>query len=198
MCTPLHRHTQSAGGDCCGMLLGCCPRGRNAKNLFNLIHLREVIAGLDSGIFVFKMYCYFKNWLNTLSWRKLYCLSNLHLWASTCQPVCAQIRQPHTSFFEQQQMTMGNWTGRTCRLFAWLKDIHESLIQQDKLGETAIVEIFFFPATETDVELNSDHLCVWNQSESSIQKVIQLLWSSVRAGGQSETSYLKNCQCLIS
>lgn len=54
----MHRHTQSAlpaaGGDCCGMLVGWGPQGRNAKNLFNLIHLREVIAGLDSGIFVSK------------------------------------------------------------------------------------------------------------------------------------------------
>lgn len=36
------------------MLVGWGPKGRNAKNLFNLIHLREVIAGLDSGIFVSK------------------------------------------------------------------------------------------------------------------------------------------------
>lgn len=38
------------------MLVGWGPYGRNAKNLFNLIHLTEVIASLDSGIFVFEMY----------------------------------------------------------------------------------------------------------------------------------------------
>lgn len=110
---------------------------------------------------------------------------------------CAQMRQPHISFFEQQQMTMGSWTGRICKLFAMLNDIHESLIE-DKLGEIAIDEIFFFPATVTNVELNFGHLCVWNQSKSPMQKFVQLLWSSVRAEGRSETSYLKNCHSALS
>lgn len=134
MCTPPCTDTHSlpcaaAGGDCCGMLVGWGPPGRNAKNLFNLIHLTEVIAGLDSGIFVFRMYCYFKNWLNRLNWRKLYCLSTFHCICElplVSQLDCVQMRYPHTSFFEQQQMPVGNWTGRTCKLFALLKDIHES------------------------------------------------------------------------
>lgn len=66
MCTHSCADTRSvprapAGGGYCGMLVGWGPHGRNAKNLFNLIHLTEVIASLDSGIFVFKTYCYFKN-----------------------------------------------------------------------------------------------------------------------------------------
>jgi len=43
------------------MLVGWSPYSRNAKNLFNLIHLAELIASLDSGIFVLEMNCYFQN-----------------------------------------------------------------------------------------------------------------------------------------
>lgn len=50
-CTPTGTDTHGpprapAGGGCSGMLVGWGPCGRNAKNLFNLIHLTEVIAAL--------------------------------------------------------------------------------------------------------------------------------------------------------
>lgn len=184
MCTPPCTDTHSlpcaaAGGDCCGMLVGWGPPGRNAKNLFNLIHLTEVIAGLDSGIFVFRMYCYFKNWLNRLNWRKLYCLSTFHCICElppVSQLDCVQMRYPQTSFFEQQQMPVGNWTGRTCKLFALLKDIHESF---RKIHSERLLLMRCSFQLQRQMQNWTLAICA---CETKVK--VQLLWSSVRAEGR--------------
>lgn len=104
------------------------------------------------------------------------------------------MRCSHTSFFEQQRMSMGGWTGTTCKLFAQLKDNYVSFIQENTLTETAIDETFFFSATETDAELNPQHLGVKSKWKSQQPERFfgcpGALWG-LKVEGQSETSYFK-------
>lgn len=55
-----------------------------------------------------------------------------------------------------------------------------SLVQENKLSESAIEETFFFPATQTDAGLNLWHSGV----KVPTREVLWLLWSNVRVEGR--------------
>lgn len=154
----------------------------------------KVIASLESGIFVFKMYCCFKNQLKNAV---LPCYFSLHLWAPTCEPawscskeaptVPASLSSSTPAWGAEQGEPVNSllcWKVMTC---LWFRKINSQSLLLRRHSSSQL---------HRQMQGWTFGIQVWKSQPERFFGCSGAMWG-LKVEGQDETSCLKVSLCLI-